>query len=139
MFHNILLAVDGSDHSIRATQQAVNIATLAKDCLIEVVLVADFSNARNEVLHSQGKEDLEHSRREKLAPIAELIKAESLSYNIKILHGEPGPTIVDYANKGKYDMLVIGSRGLNIFQEMVLGSVRHKVVKRANCPVLVVK
>src|SRR5690625_3021389 len=139
MFHNILLAVDVSDHSIRATQQAVNIATLAKHYYIRVVLVDVHSNARNEVLHSKGKEDLEHSRREKLSPIAELIKAESLSYNIKILHGEPGPTIVDYANKGKYDMLVIGSRGLNIFQEMVLGSVSHKVVKRANCPVLVVK
>src|SRR5690625_7407207 len=115
MFHNILLAVDGSDHSIRATQQAVNIATLAKDCLIEVVLVADFSNARNKVHHSQGKEDLEHSRREKLATIAELIKAESLTYNIKILHGEPGRTNVDYENKSKYDTLVIRSYTLNIY------------------------
>src|SRR5690625_742448 len=139
MFNNILLAVDGSDHSIRATQQAINIASMENNCLIEVVLVADFAKAKNEVLHSQGKEELDISRRKKLAPIEELIRAESLSYNIKILHGDPGPTIVDYANQGTFDMLVIGSRGLNVFQEMVLGSVSHKVVKRANCPVLVVK
>lgn len=28
---------------------------------------------------------------------------------------------------------------LNAFQEMVLGSVSHKVVKMANCPVLIMK
>jgi len=139
MYKNILLAVDGSDHSIRATQQAINIASLANNCLIEIVLVADFSKAKKEVLHSRGKADLELSRRERLAPIEKLISAEDISYDINILHGDPGPTIVDYANKEKFDMLVIGSRGLNVFQEMVLGSVSHKVVKRANCPVLVVK
>lgn len=43
------------------------------------------------------------------------------------------------ANDQQFDLLVIGSRGLNTLQEMVLGSVSHKVVKRADCPVLVVK
>ncbi|EGR8654283.1 universal stress protein, partial [Listeria monocytogenes] len=33
----------------------------------------------------------------------------------------------------------IGSRGLNSLQEMVLGSVSHKVMKRVNCPALIVK
>ncbi|MCY8631696.1 universal stress protein, partial [Bacillus spizizenii] len=54
-------------------------------------------------------------------------------------HGEPGPTIVSYANENQFDMLIVGSRGLNSLQEMVLGSVSHKVAKRANCPVLIVK
>lgn len=58
---------------------------------------------------------------------------------MKIFHGEPGPAIVEFTNNNSYDLLVIGSRGLNAFQEMVLGSVSHKVVKRANCPVMVVK
>ncbi|MGM8215978.1 universal stress protein [Bacillaceae bacterium W0354] len=139
MYNNILLAVDGSNHSLRATKQAINIASLVNDPFIEVVLVADFSKAKNEVLHSQGKEDLEHSRRKRLAPIEELIQKENLNYSIKILHGDPGPTIVEHANHHDFDLLVIGSRGLNTFQEMVLGSVSHKVVKRADCPVLVVK
>ena len=56
-----------------------------------------------------------------------------------MLHGEPGPTIVEYANKQSCDMVVIGSRGLNKLQEMVLGSVSHKVAKRVNCPVLISK
>ncbi|VEF47503.1 universal stress protein [Bacillus freudenreichii] len=139
MYKNILLAVDGSEHSIRATQEAINIATLVKDCLIEILLVADFSKAKNEVLHSQCKADLERSRIQRILPIEELITSKNLSYKIKILHGEPGPAIVEHANNNKFDLVVIGSRGLNKFQEMVLGSVSHKVVKRVNCPVLIVK
>ncbi|PLR85836.1 universal stress protein [Bacillus sp. V33-4] len=139
MYKKILLAVDGSVHSIRATRESVKIASLCNECFIEVVFVADFSKTKSDILHSQGREELDLSRRKKLLPIEEQLKSNSLSYQVKILHGEPGPTIVDYANKGKCDLVVIGSRGLNSLQEMVLGSVSHKVVKRVNCPVLIVK
>lgn len=47
--------------------------------------------------------------------------------------------IVSFANRGNFDIVIIGSRGLNSFQEMVIGSVSHKVAKRANAPVLIVK
>jgi SulP family sulfate permease len=58
----------------------------------------------------------------------------------KIIRGEePGPTIVKYVNENNFDVVVMGSRGLNAIQEFVLGSVSHKVAKRANCPVLIVK
>ena len=139
MYKNILLAVDGSEHALRATKEAVKIASLINDCAIEMVFVVDFSQTKNEVLHSQGKEELELLRRKKLLPMEELLKSNNLSYRVKMLHGEPAPTIVDYANKEKFDLVVIGSRGLNSLQEMVLGSVSHKVVKRVNCPVLIVK
>lgn len=139
MYKNILLAFDGSEHSLRAIEEAIKIASLVKDSHIEIVFVAEFSKATKEVLHSEGREELEVSRRRKILPATEKLKSNNLSYEVNILHGEPGPTIVDYTNKEDFDLLVIGSRGLNTFQEMVLGSVSHKVVKRVNCPVLIVK
>ena len=60
MYKNILLATDGSEHSLRAAKEAVKIASLVKDCVVEMVLVADFSQTKNEVLHSQGKEELNY-------------------------------------------------------------------------------
>src|SRR5699024_3236700 len=66
MYKKILLAVDGSEHSLRATEEASKIASLVKDSHIEIVLVAEFSKAKDEILHSQGKEELEVSRRKKL-------------------------------------------------------------------------
>lgn len=139
LYKRILLAVDGSDHSVRATKEAIKVASLSKECIVEAVFVVDFTKSKSDVLHSQGKEQLELHRREKLEPMIELLKTNHISYKTTLLHGEPGPAIVEYANKENFDLLVIGSRGLNVLQEMVLGSVSHKVVKRANCPVLVVK
>ncbi|MBC2581694.1 universal stress protein [Clostridium sp. DJ247] len=139
MYNNILLAVDGSEYSIRATEEAIKIASLGDKCMIEAVFVVDFLKSKSEVLHAEGKEELELSRRKKLSPIEEKLKSSNLSYEIKILHGDPGPTIVDYANKGKFELVIIGSRGLNSLQELVLGSVSHKVAKRVKCPVLIVK
>ncbi|MGJ3194770.1 universal stress protein [Peribacillus frigoritolerans] len=139
MYRNILLAVDGSEHSVRATEEAVKIASLIENCTIELVYVVDFSKTKDEVLHSYGKEELELSRRKKLLPIEERLKTNNVSYTFKVLRGEPGPTIVEYANKGPFDLVIIGSRGLNSLQEMVLGSVSHKVVKRVKCPALIVK
>lgn len=139
MYNNILLAVEGSENSIRAAKEAIKIASLDNKCIIEVINVVDFAHAKSEVLHAQGKEGLEMARRKKLLPIEEELKLNNVSYEIKILHGEPGETIVDYANKGKFGLVIIGSRGLNSVQEMVLGSVSHKVAKRVQCPVLIVK
>ncbi len=139
MYKNMLLAIDGSEHSKRAANEAIKIASLCSDCKIGLVYVADFTKAKNEVLHSQDREELERSRRKKLLPVEDLLKSNGLIFDVKILHGEPGPAIVEYANKEKFDLVIIGSRGLNSLQEMVLGSVSHKVVKRVNCPVLIVK
>jgi len=139
MYKRLLLAVDGSENSLRATDEAVKIASLISDCRIEIIYVVDYSKSKNDILHSQGKEELEYTRRKKLSPIEEKVKSKNIEYKLEILHGYPGPTIIEYANKEKVDMVVIGSRGLNSLQEMVLGSVSHKVMKRVNCPALIVK
>lgn len=139
MYKRIVLAVDGSENSLRATDEAVKIASLIPECKIEVIYVADFSKSKSEILHSQGKEALQYSRRKKFVLVEEKIKSRNIAYQLKILHGFPGPAIIEYVNEEKVDLVVIGSRGLNTLQEMVLGSVSHKVMKRVDCPALIVK
>lgn len=138
MYKLIALAADGSENSMRAARQALEVAKHA-GAKVEILLVADFTKARNEVLHSQSKEALEYERRQKIRSIEELFLNEKVEYDVKILHGEPGPTIVEYVNEHDFDLIILGSRGLNSLQEMVLGSVSHKVVKRAKAPVMIVK
>lgn len=139
MYKKILLAVDGSDHSLRAAKEAINVAGNNPESQITIVYVADHNNAKNDVLHSGSSAELDLQRRKKLQPVEAAMGADNIKYRVEILHGTPGPAIVEYANYENFDILVIGSRGLNSLQEMVLGSVSHKVVKRANCPVLIVK
>lgn len=139
MYKKILLAADGSEHSLRAANQAIKLAKCGSNSLIEVVYVVDSSKAKSEVLHNWNSPDISNLRKEKVREVEAKLKEADLSYEVKLLKGEPGPVIVDYANHHHFDIIVIGSRGLNTLQEMVLGSVSHKVAKRANGPVLIVK
>ncbi|WP_201713978.1 universal stress protein [Rossellomorea arthrocnemi] len=138
MFKNILLAADGSEHSLRAGEKAIALAKCQQGSKLDIVYVIDGKHSKEDILHYWGL-DASDKRKQKLQLIEQKTKHDGIDYEIIFLHGEPGPTIVEYANNHEFDLVVIGSRGLNTFQEMVLGSVSHKVAKRAKCPVMIVK
>ncbi len=52
--------------------------------------------------------------------------------------GAPAQTIVETAEQGDYDMIVMGTHGRHGLPRVLLGSVAEKVVRLARCPVLVV-
>jgi nucleotide-binding universal stress UspA family protein len=139
MFNKILLASDGSEHAIRATEKAIILAENNPQAKIVIVYIVDSSASKSDVLHNWNSIEIDKKRKGKLQLTEQKVKHANLVYEVKILHGEPGPAIVKYANENDIDVCVIGSRGLNSLQEMVLGSVSHKVAKRANCPVMIVK
>lgn len=139
MYQHILLAADGSKNSVRAAGEAAKLASLVEEATVEVLFTVDPSKVKEEVLHSQNHEEIEFKRNQKLLPVTEELANNNVNYHVTIVIGDPGPTIVEYSIKKKVDLLIIGSRGLNSLQEFVLGSVSHKVVKRAQCPVMVVK
>jgi len=139
MFKKILLASDGSDHSVRAAKKAVELAKLNGDSEITVVYVVDGQTSKEDVLHNPDRTVVEEKRKIRLQPVTNMLEEESLNFRFEKLLGEPGLAIVDYANKNAFDVVVVGSRGLNGLQEMVLGSVSHKVAKRVKAPVLIVK
>lgn len=53
--------------------------------------------------------------------------------------GDAATAILTVAGKQKADLIVIGSRGLSTFKELILGSVSHKVAQLAKSAVLIVK
>lgn len=138
MFTKILLATDGSKYSLRATKYAIELAKKFSGS-IDVVCVDDDNRSNVDVLHHHEKNILGEKRRDKLQIVEELMEKSSVTYEVFILHGEAGPTILNFIHKSKSDCVVIGSRGLNKLQTFLLGSVSHKVAKRAPCPVLIVK
>lgn len=139
MYNKILLATDGSEHAKRAAENAVNIAKCSSHSKIEIIYVVDPDKIKSDVLRDWNSADLGNKHKHRLREVEKLTITSGVPYEIIILHGDPGPLIVEYINKNNFDIVVIGSRGLNVLQEFVLGSVSHKVAKRANCPVLIVK
>lgn len=138
MYKMILLASDGSDHALRATKEAIALANI-NDAKVIVAYVTDFDRPNSRDLDNSDSKEIELKRKKQLHSTEALLQEADLEYEVEILRGEPGPAIVQHANENPIDLVVIGSRGLNRMQEMVLGSVSHKVAKRADCPVLIVK
>lgn len=134
----ILLASDGSNHALRATEEAVKLAK-GLDKEIILVYVVDFDQSKQDVLHTAGSLDRERKRKKQLQSTEQKLQEARVVYSVKVIHGTPGPAIVEYANENEVSYVILGSRGLNSFQEMVLGSVSHKVAKRVQCPVMIVK
>ena len=137
MYRHILLAVDGSENSFRATKDAVKIAS--EETLIELISVLSTDGITSEALKAGTLENLEADYRQKFAREENYIKENHPNYKVTIAHGHAGRMISNYANDNKVDLVVIGSRGLNPMLEMVFGSVSTYVTKNANCSTLLVK
>src|SRR5690625_1123400 len=135
----IAVAVDGSDYALRAAKHAIILAKHLPDAHLEVIYVADYNKAKDEYLLTQSSESMTLKREQKIYPIIELAALDKVDANSVLLKGKPSLEIIDYVKNHHIDHLVIGSRGLNTFQEMMLGSVSHKVMKHADCLVTIVK
>ena len=68
-----------------------------------------------------------------------LNKAPKLKVSSKCLDGRPGRKILERADDGNFDMIIMGSRGLGGMGGLLLGSVSRVVVHGAKVPVTVVK
>ncbi|HSI66692.1 MAG TPA: universal stress protein [Planococcus sp. (in: firmicutes)] len=128
----LLLASDGSDHALRATAEAVKLAKLNRS---EVVILYVLNSDRDMDDSGKVNPDVENQ----LTATKQVLQKSDVAHSVEFLHGEPGSAIAKYANSHECGYLVVGSRGLNAMQEMVLGSVSYKLMKSVECPVLIVK
>ena len=58
---------------------------------------------------------------------------------IQLEFGNPAETIIEIAEKGNYDLIVVGSRGLSSVKRFFLGSVSDDISHHAKCSVLIVR
>lgn len=142
-YSRILVAHDGSELSNKALDMAI---TLAKqDERIELFVVAVSTSPTAAMVGSYGiysqelMNELKGNTEKLLKDAAEKIKDLPNKKSTVILEGNPGSMIIEYAKNSNCDLIVMGSRGLNGFAELFLGSTSHYVVQRAHCPVFIVK
>ena len=74
-----------------------------------------------------------------LAPARRALTKAGLAYTDTWKVGDPGDEIAEFATKGKYDLLIMGSHGHGLFVNLVLGSVATKVLAACKVPVLVIR
>ena len=137
MYKNILIAADGSENSLRATQQAADIASLLEGVkveLVSVIAIDVYSDMVYDPIEAHGE-----AQREIIKEASDILTDAEVSHEVVLLHGRPADEIIRYTEESGAALHVKGSRGLGALREFALGSVSHKVLTHAKCPVLVVK
>ena len=56
-----------------------------------------------------------------------------------VVFGEPVKEIVQFADTGDFDLLVMGTHGHNMVSRFLIGSVSEQVLRRAPCPVFLLR
>ncbi len=147
MFKNILCAVDGSDHSLRAAKAAAELAAQfnAKLTILAVTKQIKLSTEIRrymEMEHLSGEPQyvLDDYTEQVIEGALEAADHDGVS-NIKtvVKEGPPARTIVKYADGHDIDTIVLGSRGLGDIESALLGSVSHKVASLSKCTVVTVR
>ena len=139
MFKRILVAVDGSEHAIKATHLAGDICR-AMGADLSVVTVFD------PIPNYLGEPFIQGALTKRMEP-AQAILNEARDQVGKIpgdletdmLEGPPAETILKLLESRKTDLVIMGTRGLGRLGGLVLGSQSQKVVQHAPCPVLLVR
>ncbi len=139
----ILIAVDGSSSALRAVKYATALAKqLTATPHITLVTVHDDTGLRHLAKHlpKDGLEDYfrELSERD-LKPARKLLDKADLPHDMVIKIGNVVKEIMNTADTGKFDMLVLGSKGRSGLSDLVLGSVAQRVCAMAKQPVVLVK
>lgn len=142
MYSKILVPIDGSEPSIRALNHAVELAKI-HDSTIEMISVIDELKlpfgAQFRLWATESHERLVRASLESLNDEMVRIKeiTPSIEVDASVHEGDPADTIVRIA-EDDFNLIVIGKKGQNIIEELVMGSVTRKVVKISSVTVTVV-
>jgi nucleotide-binding universal stress UspA family protein len=141
MFHNILVAVDGSPHADKALADAIDLADCehAKLTLFTAMVrppAIAYVGATGEAVtavfqHAEAEADSVLRRARDRVP-------DDVSVTT-VLSGEPVMTaLIQQIVDGHHDIVVMGSRGRGAVRSALLGSVSHHVLRHSPAPVLIV-
>ncbi|MDU2241801.1 MAG: universal stress protein [Paenibacillus sp.] len=142
MIKKILVASDGSKHAFRAAEKALEMTKqLGEGVSVTLCHIVSKPISRGELIHSKFdvKSLLENEAHQALIRIELLFRNENVPFNLHVAMGEAAEEIIQKANMENYDLVIVGSRGLNKLKELVIGSVSREVAHGAWCPVMIVK
>jgi nucleotide-binding universal stress UspA family protein len=151
-FTKILVAIDGSEQSMKAAEYAIAMAKednnnsqlIALHVLFSQTGYAYSTNLFGLVTPSSINkflEDAKHEAQQWFDKIKEKISENEIQLKTEVVVSPTSvvAAIVDYAEHENVDLIVIGSRGRSGFKKLLLGSTASGVVTYATCPVFIVK
>lgn len=147
IYKKIMLAIDESDTSLAAVNEAIKL-TKGEDVHLCILHVVDESLvyyggstfdylSYTAVCREEGQNILDAAEKTITSQLS--IKVETSLVELKPLQGRIAEIIVDEAKEWSADLLVIGTHGRRGFSRLFLGSVAENITRIATIPVLLVR
>jgi nucleotide-binding universal stress UspA family protein len=139
----ILVAIDGSKSALQAVKYVRALAgQLAHPPHVTLLTVHDDSGLRHLIKHlpKGGLEDYfrEISERD-LKPARKLLDNAEIAHDMVIHFGHVVDEILETAESGKFDLIVLGSKGRSGLSDLMIGSVAQRISALSRRPVTLVK
>ncbi|OLZ39741.1 universal stress protein UspA [Natrinema saccharevitans] len=122
---NVLLGLGGSDESVKTLRRTIERTTDVGDDLTVVIVDKPESKRSQDEMYQQAREALDEAGLE--------------DRPVEKLEGDPGSALVDYAEQGEYDQLVIGGGTLSPMGKIQLGPITEFVLLNAPTTVKLVR
>jgi nucleotide-binding universal stress UspA family protein len=140
----ILIAVDGSKHSLEAVQTLIDHADWYREApkveLVTVHLpVPKLPGMGAAVGKGQIQKYYQEEGEAKLAAAKRKLAAADIPHEATVLVGPVAESIVKHAKDSRCDVIYIGTRGMSEMGKALLGSTATKVLHISDIPVLLVK
>jgi nucleotide-binding universal stress UspA family protein len=139
----ILLPVDGSKSSLNAAKY---VAKLSKDlrskCTVTLISIHDdvgLAHVKQFVANSVIDDYLREVSEKDLKGAQKTLDTAGVKHSMVIKRGHIASEIIALANKEKFDLIVMGSKGRSGIVDAIMGSVAQKVSNNAKQPVLLIK
>jgi nucleotide-binding universal stress UspA family protein len=134
----IVVGVDGSPPSLRALRWALGQAALTH-AVVEAVNVWDVPASYGVAPTVLPGEDIAGAADRALAAAVEQASSAHPDVTVRrrVAQGHPAEVLLAHARDA--DLLVVGSHGHGGFVGALLGSVSHRCIQHATCPVVVVR
>lgn len=137
----VLVPCDGSDTALRAVRYAAGLVHGHPDSKLELLHVLNPTKHRFDTALSS--DDLTRLSPDEfvtvLRPARELLNAYGIPYEVHCRAGDPASQIADHIAHAGSTSVVMGTRGLGLMGNLVIGSVAARVASCAQVPVTLIK
>jgi nucleotide-binding universal stress UspA family protein len=139
LFKKILIATDGSKRTQNAVEMGLKIAKeqRSKVYAVYVVDTVTFTSIPMDVTWENMYQLLKDEGEEAVKAVKD--SAPGVDVETRVLEGNPAIEITKFAGDSGVDLIVVGTLGKSGIDRILLGSTAEKVIRIANCPVLVIK
>ena len=139
----MLVCIDGSPSSMNAAKYASQLSTeLQGDSLITLISVHDdtaLKHFRRYVPKGVIQDYLRELCDNDLRKSIKYLDKHQIRHDMIVEFGSPVDCIINASHQGSYDLIVLGTKGRSIFNDVVLGSVAMRVASASTIPVTLVK